>query len=69
MTLAPFLAAGYAAEPLPGLPWHATGGIRPVVGVAVEWFMRLVRVEAGIGLRDGGMGITIDINRDWWGLL
>jgi hypothetical protein len=69
ITLAPFLSAGYTAEPLPGLPWHGTGGIRPVVGVALEWFMRLVRVEAGIGLRDGGMGVTVDINRDWWGLL
>ena len=32
-------------------------------------FMRLLRVEAGVGLRDGGLGVTVDINRDWWGLL
>jgi hypothetical protein len=69
MTLAPFVSAGYAAQPLPGLPWSRTGGIRPVVGVALEWFMRLVRVEAGLGLRDGEVGVTVDINRDWWGLL
>jgi hypothetical protein len=69
MTLAPFLSAGYAARPLPGLPWSRTGGIRPVAGVALEWFMRLLRVEAGVGLRDGGVGVTVDINRDWWGLL
>ena len=54
---------------MPGLPWGRTDGIRPVAGVALEWFMRLVRVEAGVGLRDGGVGVTVDINRDWWGLL
>ena len=69
MTLAPFVSAGYAAQPVPGLPWGRTDGIRPVAGVALEWFMRLVRVEAGVGLRDGGVGVTVDINRDWWGLL
>jgi hypothetical protein len=69
MTLAPFVSAGYAEQPLPGLPWSRTRGIRPVAGVALEWFMRLLRVEAGVGLRDGGLGLTVDINRDWWGLL
>ncbi len=69
ITLAPFVSAGHTADPLPGLPWIATGGIRPVAGLAVEWFMRLVRVEAGVGLRDGAVGVTVDINRDWWGLL
>jgi hypothetical protein len=69
LTLAPFVSAGYAAQPLPGLPWNLTGGVRPVAGVALEWFMRLLRVEAGVGLRDGGLGVTVDINRDWWGLL
>ena len=69
MTVAPFLALGYTGRPLAGLPWGSTDGIRPVAGVAVEWFMRLLRIEAGVGLRDRGFGITVDINRDWWGLL
>ena len=69
MTVAPFLSAGYSDRPLPGLPWARTAGVRPVAGVALEWFMRLIRVEAGIGLRDGGFGVTVDVNRDWWGLL
>jgi hypothetical protein len=69
MTLAPFIAAGYAGQPIPGLPWSDTDGLRPVAGVALEWLMRLIRVEAGIGLRDGDLGVTVDINRDWWGLL
>ncbi|HJR17119.1 MAG TPA: hypothetical protein VJ808_09720 [Gemmatimonadales bacterium] len=69
IAVAPFLAGGYAAEPLAGLPWNSTRGVRPVAGVALELFMRLFRVEAGIGLRDGGIGVLVDINRDWWGLL
>jgi hypothetical protein len=67
--VAPFVSAGYAARPLEQLPWRASNGIRPVAGVAFEWLMRLIRVEVGMGLRDGDFGVTVDINRDWWGLL
>ena len=69
LTVAPFLSAGYAGRPFEELPWIPTDGIRPVAGIAVEWLMRLIRVEAGVGLRDGHLGVTVDINRDWWGLL
>jgi hypothetical protein len=31
--------------------------------------MRLIRVEAGVALRTGEIGVTVDINRDWWGAL
>ncbi len=69
VTLAPFVAAGYAARPYGSLPWDNSDGVRPVAGVALELFMRLIRVETGIGLRDGQAGLTVDISRDWWGLL
>jgi hypothetical protein len=69
MTIAPFLAAGYAGRRLESLPWTRSEGIRPVAGMALELLMRLIRVEAGVGLRDGHVGITVDVNRDWWGLL
>jgi hypothetical protein len=69
LTLAPFVAAGYTTRPYLGLPWKETDGIRPVAGLAVEWFMRLLRMEVGVGLRDGRVGLTLDLNRDWWGLL
>jgi hypothetical protein len=68
-TLAPFVALGYAGRSIAGLPWGDTEGIQPVAGFAVEWLMRLVRLEVGVGLRDGGVGVTLDVNRDWWGLL
>jgi hypothetical protein len=69
LVLAPFVAAGYADQPIPGLPWGVSDGVRPVAGLALEMFMRLVRIEAGFGLRSGDVGVTVDINRDWWGVL
>lgn len=69
MTVAPFVAAGWAGDPQAGVPWSATSGIRPVAGVAVDLFMRLIRIEAGAALRTGHVGLTVDINRDWWGVL
>jgi hypothetical protein len=69
ITLAPFVAAGYAGRPPAGMPWDESDGLRPVAGVAVEWLMRLIRLEAGVGLRDGRIGFTVDVNRDWWGVM
>ena len=69
MTVAPFVAAGWAGRPLPGLPWSASDGVRPVAGVALEWPMRLLRLEAGVGLRSGDVGVTVDIHPEWWGIL
>jgi len=69
LTVAPFVALGAAGRSIAGLPWAASDGVRPVAGVALEWFMRLIRIEAGIGLRTGDFGLTVDVNRDWWGLL
>ena len=69
LTVAPFLAAGYATRAYDGLPWGESDGVRPVAGLALEWFMRLLRVEAGVGLRDGRFGLTVDVSRDWWGVL
>jgi hypothetical protein len=69
MTVAPFVAAGWASRPLAGLPWNGSDGVRPVAGLAVEWLMRLIRVEAGVGLRDGEFGVTVDLHPEWWGIL
>jgi hypothetical protein len=69
MVLAPFLAAGWADRSYAGLPWQPTAGVRPVAGLAAELFMRLLRIEAGVGLRDGDLGLTLDVHPDWWGVL
>ncbi len=69
ITLAPFVAAGWTGGEMPGLPWRPSGELRPVAGMALEWFHHLLRVEAGVSLRTGQMGLTVDLNRDWWGVL
>jgi hypothetical protein len=69
IVIAPFVAAGWTERPFSTTPWESTDGIRPVAGLAVEWFMRLIRIEAGIGLRTGDPGLTFEIHRDWWGIL
>ena len=69
LTLAPFVAAGWSERPLANLPYVETDGVRPVAGLAAEWLMGLLRFEVGVGLRSGEVGISIDVNRDWWGIL
>jgi hypothetical protein len=69
LILAPLVQLGWADRPAAGMPWTASEGIRPVVGLATEWLMQLIRVEAGVALRGGGFGVTVDVNRSWWGIL
>ena len=69
LELAPYVAAGWVDRPIAGLPWNGTDGLRPVLGVAVEAFHRLLLVELGWGLRNGGVGVTVDVRRDLWPLL
>jgi hypothetical protein len=69
IVIAPFVAAGWSERPYGELPWKASDGVRPTVGIALEWFMRIIRLEAGIGLRTGEVGVTFEIHRDWWSIL
>ena len=69
ITVAPFVAAGWTDRPYALLPWSQSDGVRPVAGIALEWFMRLIRIEAGVGLRTGDVGVTVEVHRDWWGIL
>ncbi len=69
ITLAPFLSAGWAAEGIAGLPWRPSGRLRPVAGLALEWFHHLLRVEGGISLRTGAFGLSVDFSRAWWDVL
>ena len=69
VTVAPFFSAGWTDRPLDGLPGRGSDGVRPVVGVAFEWFMRLIRVDIGTSLRTGRVGVTVDVSREWWGVM
>jgi hypothetical protein len=69
VVLAPFIGAGWSERAVAGTPWAASDGIRSTAGLATEWFMGLVRLEAGYGLRDGLFEVTLDISREWWNIL
>lgn len=64
----PFLAAGVAGGELP-LPWRATGRIESVAGLRADLWGPLLRLEAGVSLRTGHIGVTLDIHPDWWPVL
>jgi hypothetical protein len=69
ITLAPFIAAGWAGDAMAGTPWRPSGQIRPVAGLALEWFHQLLRIEGGVSLRTGKFGLTVDFSRAWWEVL
>jgi hypothetical protein len=69
ITLVPFVAAGWTgAARWPELGRSARG-VRPVVGLGLEWLHDLMRVDVGYGLRTGAFGGSFDISRDFWGIL
>jgi hypothetical protein len=49
--------------------WTATHDPRLTTGVALELFYRLVRIEGGVSLQTGDLGVTFDVGRVWWGML
>lgn len=67
--ITPFLAAAVAGGAVAGVPWQATGTIEPVVGVRLDLWGPLLRLEAGWAVRQGGVGLTLDAHPDWWSIL
>jgi hypothetical protein len=69
VVVAPFFGLGWAGGAYADLPWGATDGVRPVVGVGIEWFHRFFRADVGVGLRDGEVSLVIDVTQDLWDIL
>ncbi len=69
VVVAPFIGAGWSEGTVAGMPWVPSDGVRPTAGLATEWFMGLLRLEGGVGLRDGLFEVTLDITRGWWDIL
>ncbi|NIM48294.1 MAG: hypothetical protein GTN62_01480 [Gemmatimonadales bacterium] len=69
IVLAPFVAAGWAGGGFPAVPWQPSDGVRPVIGLGVEWFHRVLRADVGVSLRGEGVGVTVGLRRDLWGIL
>lgn len=68
IVVAPYVAAGWAGGAMAGMPWQPTGKGRGEAGLALEWFHRLVRIQAAVN-PEGRWGLTADIGRDLWGIL
>jgi len=68
LTLAPYVATGWAAEPFTFTPWLATPGTRVTVGLGAEW-LGVFRLEAGYGVQSRNLHVTFDVTRDFWDIL
>jgi hypothetical protein len=68
LTLAPFAAAGWSADPIDGTPWRAAPGTRVTVGAALEW-LGVLRLDVGYGLQSRRARVAFDVTRDFWGIL
>src|SRR2546430_12539690 len=68
VTLAPYVAVGWAEYPVAGTPWMPTAGARITLGLGVEW-LGVFRCDAGFGTATHRMGIAFDVSRDFWGIL
>ncbi len=69
ITVAPFVAAGWAGGAMPGLPWRPAPRGRAVAGVGIEWFHQLIRADLGVSLERGTVGVMVDVGRGWWEIL
>jgi hypothetical protein len=67
--VAPFVSLGAAGGAYEGLPWQASSGLRPVVGVASELLFNVFRIEAAYAPRAGKIGLTVDAHPAWWPIL
>ena len=66
-TLAPFAHVAYVRDPAPFAA--QTDGFFPSVGVAAQFVFDLIRVQLARGLRNGGWAFSIDVHRQFWGVL
>ncbi|HSB54817.1 MAG TPA: hypothetical protein VLD58_10690 [Gemmatimonadales bacterium] len=69
LTVAPFVAVGWAGARVTGMPWVPSAKVRPVAGLGLEWFHGLIRFEGGASLRTGKVGFSLDVAPEWWDIL
>ena len=67
--VAPYVAAGIVGGDMANVPWRATGRIDPVVGLRLDLWGPLFRIETGVSLRTGRVGLAVDVHPDWWALM
>jgi hypothetical protein len=67
-TLAPFVQGTFARRATETDVAHPAG-VYPSVGIALQPFFDLVRLEVARGLRNGIWTFNADLSRDFWGIL
>ena len=68
LTVAPYVALGWAGRPVSGTPWTATPGTRVTLGLGFEW-LGVFRCDVGFGTATRHAGLAFDVTRDFWGIL
>jgi hypothetical protein len=67
-TLAPFVQAT-AIRRAYEIDADHPSGVYPTVGMALQPFYDLLRLQVGRGLRHGRWTFNVDVSRDFWGVL
>ena len=68
ITIAPYVAAGWADGVVRGATFAETPHVRATAALALELF-NVFRFEAGAGLQDGRVRFAFDVTRDLWDIL
>lgn len=68
-TMMPFVAVGIAGGDDARSRWRGRGELESVAGVRLDLWGPLLRVEAGVSLRTGRVGFSVDAHPDWWPVL
>jgi hypothetical protein len=53
----------------PAMPWRGHGVVESVVGLRLDLWGPLLRIESGTSLRTGHTELSLDIHPDWWALM
>jgi hypothetical protein len=69
VVVAPFVRGAWLDGSVPGVPWAGSDGLRPIVGLGVEWLHQLIRLELGADPARSEWALLVDLHRALWSLL
>src|SRR5574341_1192816 len=61
IVVAPCARGAWVEGAVPGAPWVASDGVRPVVGVGIEWLHQLLRLELAVDPRAAKWALLFDL--------
>jgi hypothetical protein len=69
VVVGPFLRGAWLDGIVPGAPWAASDGLRPIVGLGLEWLHQLIRLEVAVDPERSEWALLVDLHRALWSLL